>query len=165
LSISGICNEDVSLTQNKPDVVIYTDGACSGNPGPGGWAACLLYGESAKTLCGGEPLTTNNRMELLAVISALEALRRPCEVSLRTDSSYVVNSVEKRWVYGWMAKGWVREGKPVPNADLWRRLLPLLERHSVRFAWLRGHNGDEYNELCDKLAVEQSRRMRDGDET
>ena len=147
----------------KISVVIYTDGACSGNPGPGGWAACLLQGEGEhrrrRTVSGGEPHTTNNRMELMGVISGLETLRFPCGVTLRTDSEYVVNSVTKRWVYSWMAKGWIRDGKPVPNADLWQRLLPLLERHDVRFEWLRGHMGDEFNEICDALAVEESRRQ------
>ena len=134
-------------------VFLYTDGACSGNPGPGGWGAILRYGTSEKELSGGDELTTNNRMELTAVIEGLAALKEPCAVELCSDSTYVVNSVSKGWVYGWRAKNWQKGGKAVPNADLWQRLLPLLEKHKVSFHWIRGHDGHPENERCDKMAV------------
>ena len=137
-------------------VEIYTDGACSGNPGPGGWGAVLVYGKTEKELCGGEKETTNNRMELTAVITALEALKRPSEVKLTTDSKYVVDSVTKGWVYGWKKKGWIKsDKKPALNVDLWEQLLPLLEKHDVTFNWVKGHAGHPENERCDRLAVEQ----------
>ena len=134
-------------------VLLYTDGACSGNPGPGGWGAILRYGSHEKELCGGENPTTNNRMELTAVIEGLSALNEPCSVELYSDSTYVVDSVSKGWVYAWRAKNWLKGGKPVPNADLWQRLLPLLEKHKVDLRWVRGHTGHPENERCDKLAV------------
>ncbi|MBE6853840.1 MAG: ribonuclease HI [Ruminococcus sp.] len=136
------------------NVEIFTDGACSGNPGPGGWGAILRYGGHEKELSGGEALTTNNRMELSAVIEALTALKEPCRVTLTTDSQYVVNSVTKGWVYNWQKKNWIKEkNTPVPNTDLWKTLLPLLDKHSVSFVWVRGHNGHPENERCDELAV------------
>lgn len=132
----------------------FTDGACSGNPGAGGWGAILRFGGHEKELSGGEPMTTNNRMELTAVIMALSALKEPCEVLLTTDSKYVVDSVEKGWVYGWQKKGWMRApGEPAKNADLWKRLLPLLQTHHVKFHWVKGHAGHPENERCDTLAV------------
>ena len=134
-------------------VFLYTDGACSGNPGPGGWGAILRYAGYEKELCGGEAFTTNNRMELTAVIEGLSALKHPCEVDIYSDSTYVVNSVEKGWVYGWQEKNWAKKGEPVPNADLWQRLLALLEIHKVSFHWVRGHQGHPENERCDKMAV------------
>lgn len=141
---------------NKKHVKIYTDGACSGNPGPGGWGAILRYGEHEKELSGGDSQTTNNRMELTAVIKSLDALKEPCTVTLTTDSQYVVNSVTKGWVYGWAKKNWIKEkNKPVPNAELWQQLLPLLKKHEVEFVWVRGHNGHPENERCDELAVIQ----------
>lgn len=133
---------------------IYTDGACSGNPGKGGWGAVLVYNGVEKELSGGEDNTTNNRMELTAVISALNALKEPCEVTLTTDSKYVCDAVEKGWVYGWKNNGWKKaDKKPALNVDLWEKLLPLLEKHKVNFVWVKGHNGHPYNERCDKLAV------------
>lgn len=135
-------------------VDIYTDGACSGNPGKGGWAAILVYNKREKELCGSAAETTNNRMELTAVINALEALKEPCEVSLTTDSRYVCDSVTKGWVYSWKKNGWKKgDKKPALNVDLWEQLLPLLEKHEVSFNWVRGHIGHPYNERCDKLAV------------
>ena len=134
-------------------VSLYTDGACSGNPGPGGWGAILRYGTREKELCGGHEQTTNNRMELTAVIEGLSALKEPCAVELYSDSTYVVNSVSKGWVYTWRTKSWQKNGKPVPNADLWQLLLPLLQKHKVNFHWVRGHNGHPENERCDKIAV------------
>ena len=133
---------------------IYTDGACSGNPGPGGWAAVLRYGTTEKELCGGTEDTTNNRMELTAVIEALAALKEPCIVELTSDSKYVIDSVTKGWVYGWQKKGWIKsDKKPALNVDLWERLLPLLAKHTVHFHWIKGHNGHPENERCDQLAV------------
>ena len=135
-------------------VDIYTDGACRGNPGPGGWGAILVYGGREKELSGGDPHTTNNRMELLGVINALEALREPCEVTLTSDSRYVIQSIEERWVYNWRANGWRKADKSAAlNVDLWERLLPLLEKHKVTFCWVKGHAGHPYNERCDVLAT------------
>lgn len=137
-------------------VDIFTDGACSGNPGPGGWGAILRFGEHEKELSGGEHQTTNNRMELTAVISALSVLKEPCDVTLTTDSQYVCNSVSKGWVYSWQKKNWMKDKHtPVPNTDLWKQLLSLLERHNVEFVWVKGHAGHLENELCDKLAVQE----------
>lgn len=141
-------------------VDIFTDGACSGNPGPGGWGTVLRFGVHEKELSGGEPHTTNNRMELMAVISGLEALTEPCEVTLTTDSRYVCDSITKGWVYGWQKRGWKKADKtPALNVDLWERLLPLLSRHAVTFVWVRGHAGHPENERCDALATAQSRRF------
>ena len=134
------------------DAVIYTDGACSGNPGPGGWGVVLRYGSAVKELHGSEPLTTNNRMELTAVISALEALTRPVQVTLYTDSTYVLNGVTK-WLPGWQRNGWLTAGKkPVKNVDLWQRLAAAMARHEVTWQWVKGHNGDPGNERADELA-------------
>ena len=138
------------------EITIYTDGACSGNPGPGGWGIVVIADGVAKQLSGGEPMTTNNRMELTAVIKSLSALKEPCSVTLTTDSQYVVNSVTKGWVYNWAKKNWIKEkNTPVPNRELWQELLPLLSRHEVKFVWVRGHNGHPENERCDRLAVQQ----------
>ena len=137
-------------------VQIFTDGACSGNPGPGGWGVILRYGTAEKELSGGAAETTNNRMELTGVISALAALKEPCQVLLTTDSKYVVDSITKGWVYGWKKRGWVKsDKKPALNVDLWEQLLPLLERHKVTFHWVKGHAGHPENERCDQLAVMQ----------
>ncbi len=136
-------------------VEIYTDGACSGNPGKGGWGAILVYNKHEKEISGCEAQTTNNRMELTAVIKALELLTEPCEVTLTTDSKYVCDAINLKWVYGWQKNGWKKaDKKPALNVDLWETLLSLLERHSVEFIWVKGHNGHPYNERCDKLAVE-----------
>ena len=135
-------------------VDIYTDGACRGNPGKGGWGAILVYGGHEKELSGGEEETTNNRMELMAAISALEALKEPCEVTLTSDSKYMIDSIEKGWARSWQAKGWRKADKsPALNPDLWERLLNLLDVHKVSFVWVRGHNGHPYNERCDTLAT------------
>ncbi|MGN0687914.1 MAG: ribonuclease HI [Oscillospiraceae bacterium] len=137
-------------------VEIFTDGACSGNPGPGGYGAILRCDGREKELSGGEADTTNNRMELMGVITALEALKYPCEVRLTTDSKYVVDSVTKGWAAGWRKRGWKKsDGKPALNSDLWERLLNLLEKHKVEFCWIKGHAGHEENERCDRLAVAQ----------
>ena len=135
-------------------VIIHTDGACSGNPGPGGWAAILKYGRHERELSGGERQTTNNRMELTAAIKALEALTEPCRVTLYSDSSYLVNGMTKGWAESWQKNGWRKsDKKPALNPDLWERLLELCQIHKVEFVWIRGHDGDEYNERCDRLAV------------
>lgn len=135
-------------------VSLYTDGACSGNPGPGGWGAILEYGDSRRELSGGERETTNNRMELMAVIKGLEALNEPCEVAVTSDSKYVVDGIEKGWAAGWRARGWKKsDGKPALNPDLWERLLNLVEKHKVTFHWIRGHSGHPENERADDLAV------------
>ncbi|MGN0689725.1 MAG: ribonuclease HI [Oscillospiraceae bacterium] len=136
-------------------VEIFTDGACSGNPGPGGYGAILRYEGHEKELSGGEAQTTNNRMELTAVIVALEALKFPCKVILTTDSKYVVDGIEKGWAKSWRANGWKKKDKkPALNPDLWGRLLDLLEIHKVEFNWVKGHAGHLENERCDALAVE-----------
>ena len=135
-------------------VDIYTDGACRGNPGRGGWGAILVYGSREKEMSGGEPMTTNNRMELSAVIAALSVLKEPCHVTLTTDSQYVVNAIEKGWLIGWKKNNWRKSDKSeVLNVDLWQELSSLLDRHEVEFVWVRGHNGHAYNERCDKLAT------------
>lgn len=137
-------------------IEIYTDGACSGNPGPGGWGAVLVYNGKEKELSGSEKETTNNRMELTAVIMALNALNQPCEVKLTTDSKYVCDAINKGWVYSWRKNGWRKsDKKPALNVDLWEELLSLLEKHEVQFIWVKGHNGHKYNEICDALAVKE----------
>ena len=134
-------------------VMAFTDGSCLGNPGRGGWAAILRYGGHELELCGGYALTTNNRMEILAAIAALEKLREPCEVDLFTDSQYLRHAVEKGWIAIWIKNGWkTASKKPVKNRDLWERLQVQLDRHKVRFSWVRGHAGHTENERCDTLA-------------
>ena len=133
-------------------VEVWTDGACSGNPGPGGWGAILRYGEREKELSGGEPLTTNNRMELLAAISALEALTRPCTVILHTDSQYLRQGITG-WIHGWKRNGWkTADRKPVKNDELWKRLDAALGQHKIAWEWVKGHAGDPMNERADALA-------------
>lgn len=137
-------------------VEIFTDGACSGNPGPGGWGAILRCDGMEKELSGGEAHTTNNRMELSGVINALSALKYPCKVRLTTDSKYVVDGITKGWAQGWKKRGWKKsDGKPALNPDLWGQLLDLLAVHDVEFCWIKGHAGHEENERCDRLAVAQ----------
>lgn len=141
-------------------VEIYTDGACSGNPGKGGWGAVLVYGGKEKELSGAEKDTTNNRMELTAVIESLGALNQPCNVVLTTDSKYVCDAINKGWVYSWKKNGWKKsDKKPALNVDLWEKLLPLLEKHNVEFVWVKGHNGHPYNERCDTLAVSEYKNL------
>ena len=135
-------------------VQIYTDGACSGNPGPGGWGAILSYNGREKELSGGEKNTTNNRMELTAVISALETLKEPCEVELYSDSKYVIDALSKGWARTWKAKNWIKsDKKPALNPDLWEKLLSLTDIHTVHYHWVKGHAENEYNNRCDALAV------------
>ena len=142
-------------------VTIYTDGACSGNPGPGGWGAILMYGGHKKELSGGEAQTTNNRMELTGVIAALEALKEPCVVELYSDSKYVIDGLGKGWAKGWRARGWVKpDKKPALNPDLWGRLLDLCEKHTVNLHWVKGHAENEYNNRCDQIAVAESQKYQ-----
>ena len=142
-------------------VEIFTDGACSGNPGPGGWGAILRCNGTEKELSGGEKNTTNNRMELTAVISALSALKYPCDVTVTTDSKYVCDAVTKGWVYSWKTNGWRKaDRKPALNPDLWSELLKLLEIHNVTFLWVKGHNEHPENERCDRLAVSEWEKLK-----
>ena len=141
-------------------VLIYTDGACSGNPGPGGWGPILKYGEVEKELAGGEELTTNNRMELTAAIKALSALKEPCIVDLYSDSKYLIDSFDKGWVYSWQKLGFKKKGKDVPNTDLWIKLLELFKIHQINLIWVKGHAENEYNNRCDKLAVSEWKRIK-----
>ncbi len=136
-------------------VIIYTDGACSGNPGPGGWGAILRYKDTEKEISGGEKMTTNNRMELTAVISALELLKENCEVELYSDSKYVIDALSQGWAESWRKKGWKRaDKKPALNPDLWEKLLDLVSAHEMTYHWVKGHSENEYNNRCDALAVE-----------
>ena len=142
-------------------VTIYTDGACSGNPGPGGWGAILLYGQHKRELSGGEAETTNNRMELTAVIEALSLLKEPCAVELWSDSKYVIDGLEKGWARGWRARGWKKaDKKPALNPDLWGHLLDLTEIHTLRCHWVKGHAENAYNNRCDEMAVAESQKYK-----
>ena len=135
-------------------VELYTDGACRGNPGRGGWGAILVYGSKEKELSGGEPMTTNNRMELMAAIAGLEALRVPCEVTLTSDSKYLVDAINKGWLEAWKKNGWKKADKSaVLNVELWKKIDMLLAVHDVSFVWVHGHTGHPYNERCDALAT------------
>ena len=141
-------------------VILYTDGACSGNPGPGGYATILIYNNIEKEIVGGQKDTTNNKMEMMAVIKGLEMLKEPCEVEVYSDSAYVVNSIEKGWIYSWRKNGWKKaDKKEVKNIDLWERLLKQLEIHKVTFNKVKGHAQDELNNRCDRLAVEQREKF------
>jgi ribonuclease HI len=134
------------------EITIYTDGACSGNPGPGGWGAVLIYNGTEKDLNGGESATTNNRMELMAAIASLESLKEPCAVTLYTDSNYVKNGI-MQWIHGWKKNGWkTSDKKPVKNVELWQRLEAATHRHKIEWRWVKGHNGDPMNERADALA-------------
>lgn len=136
------------------NVEIYTDGACRGNPGVGGWGAILKYGDIEREISGGEASTTNNRMELTAVITALALLKEPCHVTLTSDSKYVIDAIQKGWLDSWQKKGWRKaDGKAVLNVDLWEKLVALLDIHKVDFVWVHGHAGHKYNERCDELAT------------
>ena len=135
------------------EVELYTDGACRGNPGKGGYGAILVYGRYEKEISGGERETTNNRMELMAAIAGLTALKEPCKVKLYSDSKYLVDAYNQGWVYAWRAGGWRRGKDELKNPDLWERLFTLTEKHEVVFIWVKGHNGHDYNERCDALAT------------
>ena len=150
------------MTPPLTEVEIFTDGACKGNPGPGGWGAIVRAGAHEKELSGGEPLTTNNRMELLAAIRALEALKRPCKVTLHTDSIYVRDGISK-WIHGWRRNGWkTADRKPVKNAELWQELLDAAAPHQVDWRWVKGHAGHPENERADRLACAEAERFRRG---
>ncbi len=141
-------------------VDIFTDGACSGNPGPGGWGAILRFGNVEKEVSGGEASTTNNRMELMAAIESLSLLKEPCAVDLYSDSKYLVDSVTKGWLLSWEKAGFIRRGKAVPNTDLWKRLLVLIRTHHVDFIWVKGHADNPYNNRCDEMAVKEWKRIK-----
>lgn len=141
-------------------VQLFCDGACSGNPGPGGWGAILRFNGIEKELSGGEALTTNNRMELLGCISGLEALKEPCEVLIFTDSKYLADAFGKKWIAKWMENGWITSGKkPVKNRELWERLIKLSQQHRITWNWIKGHAGHPENERCDKIAVIERNRF------
>ena len=143
-------------------VTIYTDGACSGNPGPGGWGAILMYGRHKRELSGGEAQTTNNRMELTAVIRALEQLKEPCAVDLYSDSKYIIDALTLGWARSWQAKGWRKpDKKPALNPDLWQRLLELCDTHQVTCHWVKGHAENEFNNRCDQMAVAESMKFKE----
>lgn len=145
-------------------IEIYTDGACRGNPGVGGWGAILVYRGHEKELSGGDRQTTNNRMELTAVIEALSALREPCEVTLTSDSKYVIDALKLGWAEGWRRRGWKKsDNSPALNADLWERLLALTERHRINLIWVKGHDGHPYNERCDRLATAFADSLKSAD--
>lgn len=145
---------------NLKEIVIHTDGGCEGNPGPGGWAAVLRYGEHCREVSGAEIATTNNRMELRAAIEALRALKEPCAVTLFTDSEYLRNGITA-WIHGWRRNGWrTKEKKPVKNSDLWQELDQLVRQHSLKWEWLKGHAGHKDNERCDVLAKQQINELR-----
>lgn len=142
-------------------VNIYSDGACSGNPGPGGYGAILEFNGNEKELSGGDENTTNNKMELMGVIIGLEALKEPCEVTVTTDSKYVTDAFNKKWIESWQKKNWKKsDGKPVLNKELWLRLLEAMDKHKVTFIHILGHNGHEYNERCDKIAVRERDKFK-----
>lgn len=142
------------------NIKMYTDGACKGNPGAGGYACILVYGENEKVLSGGERETTNNRMELSAVIAGLEALKEPCSVEVISDSKYVVSAINEGWLRSWMKNNWKKsDKKPVLNVDLWQRFIEVSEKHDITFTWVRGHNGHDYNERCDTIAVSEAEKF------
>jgi len=145
------------------EVTIYTDGACSGNPGPGGWGAVLIYGGSCKEISGGEAMTTNQRMEIKAAIAALKALKEPCKVRLHSDSAYLVNAFTRRWLERWQRNGWLTAKKePVENQDLWRELLDLTARHKVEWIKVKGHSDNKYNNRCDQMARQAIAEFKQG---
>lgn len=148
------------MVNNMDEVTIYTDGACSGNPGPGGWGAILMLGENRKEISGGSENTTNNIMELTAVIEALKILKRSCKVNVYSDSAYVVNAFLQKWIYGWMKKGWkTAGGDPVKNKELWQELYSLTKTHDVTFIKVKGHADNEFNNRCDEMAVAESKKF------
>ncbi len=149
------------MADNRFKVNIYTDGSCKNNPGPGGWGAVLMYGGKKKELSGGEPNTTNNRMELTAAIKALEALKEPCDVILTTDSKYLCDGMGKGWAKSWKKRGWRKsDNSPALNPDLWERVLELCEIHSGKIEWVKGHAGHEFNERCDEMAQSEAEKYR-----
>ncbi len=157
---SSPCTGELIRKENMKTVELYTDGACSGNPGPGGWGAILRYNGVEKELSGGEEMTTNNRMELTAVIQGLLALRESCVVELWSDSKYVIDALEKGWAWGWRKKGWIKsDKKPALNPDLWAMLLDLTRQHEMHYHWVKGHADNEFNNRCDALAVAEREKF------
>lgn len=147
------------MSSNLPEVILYTDGACSGNPGPGGWGALLIWNGKEKELSGGEPDTTNNRMEMRAVIEGLRALKKPCHVKIHSDSALIINAFTKGWIANWQNKGWKRaDKKPVENRELWEKLLQNTEPHKVSWIKVKGHSDDKLNNRVDELAVKESKK-------
>lgn len=145
----------------KPSVLIYTDGACSGNPGPGGWAAMLTWNKKTKEISGGERKTTNNRMEMRAIIEALKTLNKPCKVEIRSDSALIINAFKQGWIDNWQQRNWKKANKkPVENQDLWKEMLNAMEPHEVKWTKVKGHANDEWNNRVDELAVEASKRYQ-----
>lgn len=148
------------MEEKKKEVMLYTDGACSGNPGPGGYGAILIYKGIEKEISGGEINTTNNKMEIMAVIKGLEMLKSPCQVTVYSDSAYVVNAIQMKWIDSWKKNNWKKADKSkVKNIDLWERLLELMEIHDVTFVKVKGHSDNEYNNRCDKLAVMEREKL------
>ena len=142
-------------------VTIYTDSACSGNPGPGGWGAVLIYGENELQISGSDASTTNNRMEMTAAIEALSRLKEPCEVTLYSDSSYLINAFNNHWLESWISRGWVKsDKKPVLNIELWKKLLELCDMHEITWRKVKGHASDKYNNICDKLATDAAKQIK-----
>lgn len=149
------------MAKELKKIELFADGACSGNPGPGGWGTILRFEGKEKELSGGSPDTTNNRMEITAVLEGLKALKYPCSVTVTTDSQYVYNSITKGWAEGWRKNGWIKKDKkPALNADLWEELLNEIAKHEVNFVWIKGHNGHSENERCDALAVAMSEKYK-----
>ena len=147
------------MEQNMKDVIIYTDGACSNNPGPGGWGAVVMYKDVKKEISGFEDNTTNNKMEIMAVIQALELLKEPCNVKVYSDSAYVVNSISKGWVYSWKKNNWIKsDKKKAKNIDLWESILKCMNMHKIEFIKVKGHSDNEYNNRCDELATGQIKK-------
>ncbi|MDI6401000.1 ribonuclease HI [Balneolaceae bacterium ANBcel3] len=146
---------------NQPKVIVYTDGACSGNPGPGGWGAILIHNKREKSISGSEAHTTNNRMELTAIIEALNALKKPCQVAIHSDSALIINAFTDGWIDNWLRRGWKKaDKKPVENRDLWERLLTAMKPHRVEWVKVKGHSDNEYNNRADRLAVEAAKKVR-----
>lgn len=150
------------MEDTRKNITIYTDGACSGNPGPGGYGAVLMYKNNQKQISGGVKSTTNNRMELYAVVKALETLKYPCDVTLYSDSAYVVDSIEKGWIDAWKLKNWVKsDDQKVKNIDLWQKILDYMNIHNISFKKVKGHSDNEYNNMCDKLARGEIKKLKD----
>jgi ribonuclease HI len=148
------------MVTKKTEVIVYTDGACSGNPGPGGWGAVLISGKNRKEISGGHPATTNNRMEMQAVIEALKALKKPCYVKIHSDSALIINAFQQNWIGGWIRRGWKKaDKKPVENESLWKEMIEAMKPHQVEWIKVKGHSGDPLNELVDKLAVVESKKF------
>lgn len=147
--------------ENRKKVILYTDGACSGNPGPGGYGAILIYKGIEKEISGGELNTTNNKMEIMAVIKGLESIKEPCDVTVYSDSAYIVNTIQKGWIYSWKKNNWIKSDKSkVKNIDLWEKMLELMDIHNITFIKVKGHADNEYNNRCDKLAVAETQKLK-----